>query len=140
MKFQQMLLEEIAYVITPGILGEDNEGCEFLVKNKQVSSRTKHIDIAMHSIREFCSINEDGIIRGKVMRVSSEENTSDICTKNVDVATFKYHEEEIDNGFSRLRQKVFGENGYLAENDHDQKLLGGMLSNGSGEGRTKDGT
>ena len=54
MKFQQMLLEEIAYVITPGILGEDNEGCAFLVKHKQVSSRTKHIDIAMHSIREFC--------------------------------------------------------------------------------------
>jgi len=54
MKFQQMLLEEIAYVQTPGIMLEDNEGCEFLVKNKQVSSRTKHIDIATHSIREFC--------------------------------------------------------------------------------------
>jgi len=27
-KFQQMLLEEIAYVKTPGILLEDNEGCE----------------------------------------------------------------------------------------------------------------
>jgi len=28
MKFQQMLLEEIAFVETPGILLEDNEGCE----------------------------------------------------------------------------------------------------------------
>ena len=55
-------------------LGEDNKGCESLVKNKQVSSRTKHIDIAMHSIREFCSMNDYGITRGKVMRVSSEEN------------------------------------------------------------------
>ncbi len=36
-KFQQILLEEIAYVKNPGILFEDNEGCEFLVKNKQVS-------------------------------------------------------------------------------------------------------
>ena len=85
-------------------------------------------------------MNEDGITRGKVMRVSSEENTSDICTKNVDVATFKYHEEEIDNGFSRLRQKVFGKNGFLSENNHDQKLLGGMLSNETGEGWTKDDT
>ena len=48
-KFQQMLLEEIAYVKTPGIWLEDNEGCEFLVKKKQVSLRT----VAMHSIQEF---------------------------------------------------------------------------------------
>ena len=52
-KFQHMLLEEITYIKTPGILFEDNEGCEFLVKNKQVRSRTKHNDIAMHIIREF---------------------------------------------------------------------------------------
>jgi len=52
-KCQQMLSEEVAYVKTPGILLGDNEGCEFLVKNKQVSLRIKHIDIAMHSIREF---------------------------------------------------------------------------------------
>ena len=60
-KFQQMLMEEIAFDYIPGILFEDNEGCAFLVKNKQVSSRTKHIDIAMHSIREFCSRNMEGI-------------------------------------------------------------------------------
>jgi len=102
MKFQQMLLEEIAFVETPGILLDDNEGCEFMVKNKQVSSRTNHIEIAEDSIREFCTENTEGITRGMVMRVSSKENTSDICTKNVDVATFKYHEKEIDNA-----QKVF---------------------------------
>jgi len=60
------------------------------------------------------------------MRVSSEENTSDICTKNVDVATFKYHEEEIDGGFQRLRQKIFySEKLSKIEN---QRLLGGMSS------------
>ena len=85
-------------------------------------------------------MNDDGITRGKVMRVSSEENTSDICTKNVDVATFKYHAEEIDNGFPRLRQKVFGKDGFIQSDDHDQKLLGGMLSNETGEGWTKDNT
>ncbi len=52
-----MLLEEIAYIKTPGILFADNEGCEFLIKNKQVSSRTKYIDIIMHTIRKFCSEN-----------------------------------------------------------------------------------
>ena len=60
------------------------------------------------------------------MRVSLEENTSDICTKIVDVATFKYHEVEINNGFPRLRQKVFGADSlYEIEN---QRFLGGMLS------------
>jgi len=96
-----MLLEEIAYVKTPGIWLEDNEGCEFLVKNKQVSLRT----VAMHSIQEFCSENVEGITRCAVARVSSKK-TSDICT-NVDINTFKYHEEEVDNRFPRLRQKVF---------------------------------
>ena len=125
-KFQEILLEEIAYVKTPGILLEDNEGCEFMVKNKQVSSRIKHIDIAMNSIREYCSENVEGITLGAVMRVSSEENTSDICTKNIDVATFKYCEEEINNGFQRLRQKVFGaDNLSKIEN---QRLLSGMSS------------
>ena len=126
MKFQQILLEEIAFVKTPGILFEDNEGCEFLVENKQVSSRTKHIDIAMHTIREFCSENLEGITRGAVVRISSKENTSDICTKNTDIATFKHHEEEIDNGFLRLRQKVFDSG--LADKLENQKLLGGMSS------------
>ena len=50
-KFQQMFLEEIAYVKTPEILLEYNEGCEIMLKNKQVSSRTKHIDNAIYSIR-----------------------------------------------------------------------------------------
>ena len=117
-------MEGIAFIKTPGILFEDNEGCDVLVKNKQVSSRTNHIDIAMHTIREFCSENLKDITRGAVVRISSKENTSDICTKSTDVAIFKYHEEEIDNGFLRLRQTVF-ESG-LADKLDNLKLLGGM--------------
>ena len=143
MKFQQMLLEEIAYVETPGILLEDNKGCEFLVKNKQVSSRTKHIEIAEHSIREFCSENIEGITRSVIMRVSSEENTSDICTKNVDVTAFKYHEEEIDNGFPRLRQKIYDGAEYLLTTGN-QRLLGGMsyeenVTKSDGNGNDRNG-
>jgi len=60
------------------------------------------------------------------MRVSSEDNTSDIYTKNTDVTTFKYYDIEIDLGFLRLRQKVFDSN----ESDklENQRLLGGMSS------------
>ena len=51
-KFTQMLLEEIAEVEIPGYIYGDNEASIFLAKNKQVSNRTKHIDIRQHFIRE----------------------------------------------------------------------------------------
>ena len=51
MKFQHMLLREIASVELPGVLLEDNNGATFLVKNKQVGMRTKHIDIEYHIVR-----------------------------------------------------------------------------------------
>ena len=43
--FQQMLLSEICENVIPGVIYEDNEGAIFLSKNKQVSQRTKHIDV-----------------------------------------------------------------------------------------------
>ena len=66
MKFQQMLLDEIASVKLPGILLEDNTGAIFLVKNKQVGMRTKHIDVQYHFVREFCNPDLDGIVQGHV--------------------------------------------------------------------------
>ena len=107
MKFHQMLLEEIAMVDLPGIIFEDNRGTIFLVKNKQVSQRTKHIDVAAHYIREFCSPERGtGKVRGTIEKIDTKENPSDICTKNTDVKCFEYHAEDINTGFSRLRQKA----------------------------------
>jgi len=126
MTFQQMLLEEIASVKLPGIIFEDNSGAIFLVRNKQVSMRTKHIDVRYHFVWEFCNRNSDGIVQGHVEKVPTDENTADICTKNTDVKTFKYHEKEIDEGFPILKKKVFGAGG-IAEK-LKQKLFGGMSS------------
>lgn len=56
-----------------------------------------------------------------------EDNTADICTKNTDVKTFKYHEKEIDGGFPLLKKKVFGKGGIVET--LKQNLFGGMLSN-----------
>jgi len=115
MKFQQMLLEEIASVKLPGIIFEDNNGAKFLVRNKQVTMRTKHIDVRYHFVREFCNRNLDVVVQGHVEKVLTDENTADICTKNTDVKTFEYHEKEIDEGFPILKKKVFGAGG-IAEN------------------------
>ena len=125
MKFQHMLLREIASVELPGVLLEDNNGAIFLVKNKQVGMRTKHIDIQYHFVREFCNENSDGIVECHVEKIGTEENTSDICTKNTDVKTFKYHGKEIDEGFPNLKKKVFGPGGMT--DGLSQKLFGGLV-------------
>ena len=124
MKFEQMLLEEVDECEYPGVIYEDNEGCIFLVYNKQVSQRTKHIDVAAHFIREFCTPDRNGLTRGIITKIDTSENPADIFTKNTDVKTFQRHAEEIKNGFPLLRQKAFGDNGTVV--NIDRKLLGGM--------------
>jgi hypothetical protein len=49
-KFVQQLLEEIVECITPGIILEDNLGKIVMVKNQQVGSRTKHINVRHHYV------------------------------------------------------------------------------------------
>ena len=97
----------------------------FLVYNKQVSQRTKHIDVAAPFIQEFCSPDRNGLTRGIITKIDMSENPADIFTKKTDVKTFQQHAEEIKNGFPLLRQKAFCDNGTVVRNI-DQKLLGGM--------------
>ena len=112
MKFIQMLLTELKLVELPGLLFEDNAGAIFLAGNCQVSKRTKHIDLKHHYIREFTE-ERNGYQQGVIHKIESEFNTSDIGTKNVDVATFKRHADELDNGMPMLRERVYGKNGIL---------------------------
>ena len=126
-KFCSMLLKELVpdYLELPCVLYEDNEGTIFLVYNKQVSQRTKHIDVATHFIREFCSPDkETGMTNGLITKIDTTENPADILTKNVDVKTFESHMSEMNQGFPAMRQKAFGANGTVA--NIGQKLLGGM--------------
>ena len=53
LKFVSMLLREIGIGEFPGKIFEDNEGAIFLAKNQQVSTRTKHIDVRYHFIRDL---------------------------------------------------------------------------------------
>jgi len=82
-----MLLEELLpnEETRPATLLEDNTGAIHLVENATVGSRTKHIDIRWHHIREM---EEEGRLR--VVFVRSENNYADIMTKNV---TEKIHTE-----------------------------------------------
>ena len=119
-KFVHMLLDEMNLLQLPGLIGEDNQGAIFLANNKQVSQRTKHIDIKYHFIREFIE-KKNGVQQGHVFKIDTKENTSDIGTKNVEVSLFKKHEKELDTGMMKLREKAFGENG-----ENTKAFSGGM--------------
>ena len=108
-----MLLEELNLVDLPGMLFEDNAGAIFLAGNKQVSKRTKHIDLKHHFIREFTE-EKNGVQQGVIFKIGTELNTADIGTKNVDVKSFKRHTNELDAGMPMLRERVYGKHGLLS--------------------------
>ena len=112
MKFVQMLLTEVKLSDLPGYMFEDNAGAVFLAGNRQVSKRTKHIDLKHHFIREFTE-EKDGCKQGEIFKIESEFNTSDIGTKNLDIKSFKRHAQELDDGMPMLRERVYGKNGIL---------------------------
>ena len=112
-KFVQMLLDELNLVDLPGMLFEDNAGAIFLSANKQVSKRTKHIDLKHHFICEFTE-EKNGMQQGAIFKIGTELNTADIGTKNVDVKSFKRHADELDAGMSMLRERFYGKHGLLS--------------------------
>jgi hypothetical protein len=62
----------------PMLLCMENTGATYLSNNQAVGSRTKHIDIRTHYVRNL--INEEII---KTLLVKSENNAADIFTKIV---------------------------------------------------------
>ena len=67
----------------------DNKGAIFLSENPVVK-RTKHIDTRYHIIREHI---ENGIVT--VQFISSDENISDIFTKNTSENIYEKHKEKL---------------------------------------------
>ena len=102
-KFRINLLNEVTVHENPAIIFEDNEGAIFLAKNQQVSMRTKHIDVRAHYIRDC--IKDKSIV---VKKIKTENNVSDIMTKNCDVATVEKHNNRILNGKIECVQRVEG--------------------------------
>ena len=74
----------------PIVINCDNVGAIFLANNAKVSSRTKHIQLKTHFIREYVDQN---IV--KVVFVRSLENDSDIWTKNTSEAIYRKHSDKF---------------------------------------------
>ena len=64
----------------------DNVGAIFISENNTATSRTKHIDVRYHYVREFI---EDGFI--KKIFVRSADKKSDMFTKNISSDVYESH-------------------------------------------------
>ena len=73
-------------VVLPIIVRVDNVGVIYLAQNAVSGPRMKHVDIRYHFVRDYI---EDGVI--KIIFVRSEENDSDIFTKNLGEEAFNKH-------------------------------------------------
>ena len=83
-------------------------GTIFLSKNKQVSQRTKHIDVRYHFLRDFTKKGNSSCEKGKLLKVDGKLNYADLMTENTDGTTFKFLGEDIDKGMTMLRDKYEG--------------------------------
>ena len=64
----------------------DNVGAIFLAYNTKTGGRTKHVYIQYHYVREFVQKGEV-----QILFVRSENNDSDVFTKNTSKNTFDEH-------------------------------------------------
>ncbi|GAA0141045.1 transmembrane signal receptor [Lithospermum erythrorhizon] len=83
--WMKQMLEE--YGVKPGVMTLycDNMSAISISKNPVQHSRTKHIDIRHHFIRNLV---QDGVV--KLEHVSSDKQLADILTKGLDVNQFEY--------------------------------------------------
>ena len=87
MIFVMRLLESVGLKVKkPMILEVDNEGAKDLTENWSVGGRTRHVDVREYFLRDM---KEDGVIR--VHWIPTNENSSDIFTKNLAGPLFEKH-------------------------------------------------
>ena len=83
----EMMMIRVTY---PVIVHVDNVGAIFMSGNVTTTSRTKHVDIRYKFVNEYA---EDGII--KIIFVRSEDNYSDILTKNLGSELLSKHADTL---------------------------------------------
>ena len=79
----------------------DNVGAIWLSNNCTTSDRTKHIDIRISFVKEY---QEDGKIIIKF--VKSEENETDIFTKNTTNVIFSNHQKKLVWGKANVDNQI----------------------------------
>jgi hypothetical protein len=86
----QVLLSMGIPVKIPIIVRVDNVGAIFMAENVTTSTRTKHVDVRYHFVREFV---EEGFI--KIIFVGTKNNDLDIFTKNTSGEIHDEHTKKL---------------------------------------------
>ena len=90
-KFVCQVLESVGIKVKlPIVVRVDNLGTIFMCDNVSVSQRTKHLDICLRFVNQFVF---EGFI--KIIFVKSEDNDSDIFTKNLSGDAFDRHSKKL---------------------------------------------
>ena len=93
------LIEEIMGEVTlPSHIYGDNAASLFLAQNNQMGQRTKHIDIRHRFIHDMIT-NQVAELR----HIRSEDNPSDLNSKNVSVETHKRLSDRVYEGVALVR-------------------------------------
>jgi hypothetical protein len=101
--FVKQVLETMGINITlPILVKVDNVGAIYLSNNYSLSQRTKHIDIRRHFVRDFV---QDGIL--KTIFVPTDDNESDIYTKNTPEDTFIRHRDKNMEDITKILNKKY---------------------------------
>jgi hypothetical protein len=89
-KFVTQILESMGIKIElPIVVRVNNIGAIFMSENVSTTSRTRHVDVRYHYVREYV---EDGFV--KIVFVRSEDNLADEFTKNVSGILYETHVNE----------------------------------------------
>ena len=86
----RVLLSMGLKVQLPMLLEIDNKGAKDLIDNWSVGGRLRHVEVKQFFLRE---LKEQGLL--KVKWLNSENNTSDIFTKNLGGPLFNQHASAI---------------------------------------------
>jgi hypothetical protein len=113
--FTRNLVEELTGQKKPATIYEDNLGTIFILKNQQVSSRTKHIDIRNLFMRDLQDRKELDV-RFK----RSENNSPDIMTKNTTKDIHDKHIKQIRNSSLPLWKEDVKQDSSVTEFTHSR--------------------
>ena len=106
MLFQMRVIESMGLKVKkPMILKVDNKGAKDLTHNWSTAGQTRHVDVRYHFLRE---LKEQGLIR--IVWFSTEDNGSDIFTKNLSGPLFERH-----------TRRFCGQDIYMSSRDDSQR-------------------
>jgi transposase InsO family protein len=85
-KWIRQLLNEIGFPAeSPTTICEDNQGCISISNNNRTDSRTKHIDVKYHFVRDMVKSKEI-----QLMYISTEHMLADFLTKPINSSKFQW--------------------------------------------------